>query len=146
MTAPRLTKPAMTALLREAEAAGEAAARAAVPVPIRVTERVDPFNDESAIKTDYGVYTEGVCGFAWIEVHPANSRIANHIKRRYADVRGEHAGEGSLHSGSHYPSGLSIWVGGYGQSMARKEAYAHAYSRVLREAGFERVYGGSRMD
>jgi hypothetical protein len=132
----------MRALLSRAEAAGEAAAKAAVPVPIRVTERVDPFNDNSAIKTDYGVYTEGVCGFAWIEVHPANSRIANAIKARYATSEG---GSARLHAGNAWPKGLSVWVGGYGQSMARKEAYSSAYSAVLREAGFN-AYGASRMD
>jgi hypothetical protein len=38
-----------------------------------------------------------------------------------------------------------MWVFDYNQSMELKEAYAHAYAKVLRDAGFN-AYANSRMD
>jgi hypothetical protein len=44
-----------------------------------------------------------------------------------------------------YPTGYDIWVGGFGQSMARKEAYAGAFAKVLKDNGID-AYMQSRMD
>lgn len=145
MATPRLSRAEVVALLREAEAAGAVAAERAVPTPMRVVERADPFDDTSPVAVDYGVYTEGVCGFAWVAM-PGTGRLAHVARARYAHGGPGEAGRGMLRTHRGYPSGLHVWVGGYGQSMARKEAYAEAYARVLREAGYERVYADSRMD
>lgn len=44
-----------------------------------------------------------------------------------------------------YYGGYDVWVGEFGQSMTRKEAYASAFTKVLREAGIS-AYAQSRMD
>jgi len=43
-------------------------------------------------------------------------------------------------------AGVIINVHAYNQSMARKEAYADAFTKSLRAAGIERVYSNSGMD
>jgi hypothetical protein len=56
---------------------------------------------------------DGVCGFAWVVVKPATSSFAKWLKKTgWADKA--------------YGGGLSIWIGGYNQSMTRKEAHAAA--------------------
>lgn len=44
-----------------------------------------------------------------------------------------------------YQGGMEFWIRGYGQSMQKKEAYAHAFAKVVSEAGIS-AYGDSRMD
>jgi hypothetical protein len=75
----------------------------------------------------------GVCGFAWINVKPAHSGFAKWL------VVNDHARKDS------YYGGITIWVGEFGQSMQRKEAYAGAAMKVLQEAGIKCRFG-SRMD
>ncbi len=75
---------------------------------------------------------DGVCGFAWIKIRPANSSFALWAKK---------AGIAK----PAYGGGLQIWVSGYGQSMQKKEAYAAAYAKVLSEAGIK-AHSESRMD
>lgn len=77
------------------------------------------------------VVESGVCGFAWVSFK-GNTAFGRAMKK---------AGLAR----SHYPSGLSVWVSEFGQSMERKEAYARAYAEVLRKAGIQ-AYAGSRMD
>jgi len=72
----------------------------------------------------------GVCGFAWINI-PARGA---HVKE--AKAFGARKG---------YPKGLTIWVSHFGQSMQRKETYAHAFAESLRSAGID-AYADSRMD
>ena len=38
-----------------------------------------------------------------------------------------------------------MWIGDYGQSMQRKEAYAYTFASVLQKHGIE-CHGMSRMD
>jgi hypothetical protein len=75
--------------------------------------------------------SEGACGFAWITF------AGNTPWGKWAKTQGI-ASKG-------YPKGLQIWVSEFNQSMARKEAYAYAYAKVLREHGIE-AYAHSRMD
>lgn len=119
------------ALHARAHQAGDAAAQAAVPAPMVVSQHASPLNDASPVTQAWFV-SEGVCGFAWITIRPGNSPFANWAKK--------HAGACKAYYG-----GVEIWVGGYGQSMQRKEAYAYAYAEVIREAGIK-AYAGSRMD
>lgn len=44
-----------------------------------------------------------------------------------------------------YPSGLAISCHDFNQSIARKEAYAEAFAKVLRENGIS-AYAHSRLD
>lgn len=130
-----MTVQAVAALLNLADAAGQAAALACTPRPMVVQ--------------GYGAVEGGACGFAWVSM-PGNTALGRAIMkeaRREAKQRFDSLGDPSYMGWSKgYPKGLSMWVSGYGQSMARKEAYARAYAEVLRNAGHERVYAGSRMD
>ena len=129
-----LTKTAIKKLIKQAEAAGLVAGNAATPVGMVVGTPTTPLgNDIDYNKPVYNV-PEGPCGFAWIDVYPGNSRLANVLKA---------AGKARKNYGR---GGVSVWVREFGQSMARKEAYAGAYAKTLRDAGFDKVYAGSRMD
>ena len=74
---------------------------------------------------------DGACGFAWIAFK------GNTAFGKWAKAQGI--------ARSHYPSGLCVWVGEFGQSVDRKSAYAEAYAQVLREAGID-ASSGSRLD
>lgn len=111
-----------SALAGVAHAAGIEAGRNCKPIPMVVCtstgkpiERLD----------------EGACGFAWVAF------AGNTAWGKWAKKAGL--------AGSHYPSGLCIWVHEFGQSIDRKEAYAGAYAQVLRNSGIE-CHAGSRLD
>jgi hypothetical protein len=111
-----------SALAGVAHAAGIEAGRNCKPIPMIVCtstgkpiERLD----------------EGACGFAWVAF------AGNTAWGRWAKKAGL--------AGSHYPSGLCVWVREFGQSIDRKEAYAGAYAQVLRNSGID-CHAGSRLD
>jgi len=103
--------------------------KATCPVML-VYERVDPLNDNSRITKVYPPVMGGPCGFAWVVV----PGIGKHV--RFAKGVGFR---------KHYPKGLSLWVGMFGQSMHLKEAYAARYAEILRSHGID-AYSDSRMD
>lgn len=76
---------------------------------------------------------DGVCGFAWVNVKPGNSKLANWLKAN-----------GLARSDSYY-GGVTVWIGEFNQSMQKKEAYARAFAKVLSDNGV-RAYSDSRMD
>lgn len=115
-----------------ADLAGRDAAEAAVPTPMIVVQRANPLDDNSPIVKQYEPVMGGVCGFAWVVVRPGTSAFARWIK----------ANKGAR---KHYYGGMELWVSRYGQSMERKEAYAQAFAKVLRDHGVD-AYAGSRMD
>lgn len=114
-------------LVSKAHAAGYAAGLAAECQPMGVAQ-VMPDGSRRLVS----VVPDGPCGFAWITIRPGNSSFAIWAKRNKVADRA-------------YGGGVSIWVGEFGQSMTRKEAYARAYADVLRAAGVQ-AYSGSRMD
>jgi hypothetical protein len=75
--------------------------------------------------------SEGCCGFAWIEFKGTTPWA------RWAKKAGK--------ARKNYPTGYSIWVSEFGQSVDRKEAYAKAFAKVLKEHGVE-AYANSRLD
>ncbi len=117
-------------LVREAHAAGMAAAEAARPTPMVVEQRADIFNDTSAVVQSWNV-PDGVCGFAWVHIK------GNTAFGRWAKAQGI--------AGTTYGPGLDIRVHEHGQSLERKAAHARAYSKVLRDAGIS-AHSGSRID
>lgn len=123
-------KPAFKALHEKAHNAGMEAGRNAVPVPMVVVE-ADGLSDRPKPGAQRFYEPEGACGFAWVWFK------GNSAWGRWAVRAGL--------ARSHYPSGVSIWVGQFNQSVARKEAYAGAYAKVLKEAGIA-AYAGSRLD
>lgn len=120
-------------LLKKARVAGEAAAEACVPVPMFVGSAKSIFSNEIDQSKPVERVDDGVCGFAWVEIHPARGAVVSYMKKNRIGRAG-------------YPKGWHVWVSGYGQSMARKEAYARAYAEVLREDGGLDARCVSRMD
>ncbi len=110
------------ALTAAAHAAGIKAGRECRPIPMMVC---------TAAGVPIECVDDGACGFAWIAF------AGNTAFGRWAKKQGI--------ADAHYPSGLSIWVTEFGQSVDRKESYAAAYARVLRDAGID-AYSGSRLD
>ena len=119
------------ALHAKADAAGRAAVDALQVVPMVVQEHANMANDNSPVAKSYYV-PDGVCGFASIIITPGNCPFANWAKKH-------------LNAGKHYHGGVSIWVHDYNQSYQKKTAYAHAYGKVLAEAGIK-GYVDSRLD
>jgi len=128
----RAVLSSMSALYSKAHAAGMAAGNKASPTPMVVCQRANPLNDNSPVVKQYAPVMGGVCGFAWIKMRPARGDFYNYCKAK---------GFGS----KDYDGGWSVGVSGFGQSMERKEAYAHAFANVLNEAGLN-AYSMSRMD
>jgi hypothetical protein len=123
------------AIFEEARQAGLAAGQAITPRPMIVTRDsmsiVTSSGQRPILDRDY-VVPDGPCGFAWVVIRPGNSPAANYAKK-------------NLNAHKHYYGGMEIWVSDFGQSMARKEAYAEAYAEVLRKHGIQ-ASAGSRMD
>lgn len=89
-------------------------------------------NAAETVRAKYG--ERPYCGFAWVIVKPANSKLAKILKERYGASK-HHAGGMMVYN----PSGLAT------QSMEIKEEGAYAFAAVLMEAGY-RAYAESRAD
>lgn len=78
------------------------------------------------------VIDDGPCGFAWVVIRPAKCEFARYMRER-----------GLAHK--HESPGVMYWIGDFNQSMQKKEAYASAFAKTLKEKGIE-AYSASRMD
>ncbi len=76
------------------------------------------------------------CGFAWVRVYDV--RINSKLGKALVSAGFRKA----------WDKGLELWnPSQHGtQSISVKEAGAYAYAEVLRNAGIEKAYAGSRMD
>ena len=123
----------------EAHQAGVAAVEQLNVIPMIVGEETSFLSG----KIDYSKPTyfveDGVCGFAWVNVYPANKGNTKLGKeeRKLLETAG--------FSKNEYERCHQLWISDYNQSMQKKEAYAGAYAKVLRDYGF-RAYSGSRLD
>ena len=119
-------------LFERANAAGREAANALTPRPMAV-QMATGLTDGFDWNRPYDVVADGVCGFAWVKIRPANGAFGRWLKAtgkvRYAA----------------YGGGYDIWISDYNQSVQKKEAHAEAMAAVLREAGIK-AYGQSRLD
>lgn len=82
---------------------------------------------------------DGVCGFAWVEIYPqhkGNTKLGKEERSLLKQAGFKLDWEGKK---------FSYWISMFDQSMQKKEAYASAYARVLRENGLK-AYSSSRMD
>jgi hypothetical protein len=114
-----------------AHKAGMDAGNAAVPTPMVVQQHANMADDNSQVVKQWFV-GEGLCGFAWIVIRPGNCSFARWLKSKNL-------------ANKHYYGGVSVWVRDFGQSMTRKEAYAYAFAKVLKDAGIT-AYADSRLD
>ena len=112
-----------------ARAAGLAAAAAAQVAPMIVSAHANPLDSNSEITKQYFV-ADGVCGFASVIIK--NIKFANALKKMGLGRK-------------NYGGGYALSVQDFNQSLARKEAYAHAFAAVLNAHGIT-AYTDSRMD
>ena len=121
-------------ILAEAHEAGMAAGSAKVATPMTLVES-DLF-DNPIGKTYYD--PEGPCGFAWVVTHEhGNGKFVKYLKS---------ISDGMSVGNKYYYGGYYVkWVGEFGQSIEKKEAYADAYAAILKDYGIK-AYSGSRLD
>ena len=112
-------------LWEEAKADGYVAGQDAIPTPMIV----EGYEHEPVMG--------GACGFAWV-----NFSMKKGLGRKFGRWLIDN---GHAHKDSYY-GGCTIWVSEHGQSMARKEAHAHAMAQTLQRVGIEDAHGMSRMD
>jgi len=110
-----------------ARAAGLAAAAAAQVTPMIVQQCRGLF-DPTIVRQH--VVNDGVCGFASIVIK--NIKFANALKKMGLGRK-------------NYGGGYALSVQDFNQSLTRKEAYAHAFAKVLNDHGIT-AYTDSRMD
>lgn len=121
----------------EARAAAEAAFQAANPVPMAVQS--SGLNEGFDWNKPYEVVSDGVCGFAWVNVYvDGRSKVAKDLKQ-FGAKKDNYGGGYMFWSSEVAPSARAS------QSMQRKEAACGAFAKVLRDYGFS-AYVGSRMD
>lgn len=118
-------------LYNEADAAGNEAVSKCNVVPMVVQQHANVMDDSSPVTQSWYV-SDGVCGFAWVTVRPGNCSFAKWLVKNNL-------------ARSAYGGGVSIWISQFNQSMQKKECYADAFAKVLRDAGIK-AYAGSRMD
>lgn len=130
----QVSKAEYPRILNEARIAGLEAVQKLQVTPMVVTSHESPMDDSSPVKQEWFV-ADGVCGFAWVTLRPANSAFANWLKKNH----------GEQWRVDSYTGGLKLWVSEFNQSMQRKEAYAYAFAGILQKYGFK-ASSDSRMD
>ena len=113
----------------QARAAGLLAAQSAQVAPMIVQQHANMLDDSSPVTRSYFV-ADGVCGFASVVVR--NIKFANQLKKMGLGRK-------------NYGGGYALSVQDFNQSLTRKEAYAHAFAKVLNDNGIT-AYTDSRMD
>ena len=127
-----MSKVACEKLLERAHLMGMDAGRAAGVTPMIVGSPSTPFGSDIDYSKKTYFVEGGACGFAGVVIKPACGKFVSYLK--------------SLGMGhKHYYGGYYVPVRAFGQSLARKEAYAEAYAKILSEEGM-RCYVDSRMD
>ena len=122
------------AIHEECHAAGMIAGKAVRSNPMIVGEPTTLFGNEIDYTKRTYVLDDGPCGYAWVNIHPGNCKVANQYKKMGL-------------ARPAYGGGVQMWVSEFGQSVDRKTAYANAYADKLRAVtGHEQIYGGSRLD
>lgn len=102
----------------EAWSAGVMAGLACRPTPMIVGQQVNKFLHIVDVVDD------GMCGFGWVKIRPANGKMARWLK---AQKIGHKA----------YNGGWDVSVHEFGQSWERKSAAAQAAAMVLRKRGID---------
>ena len=117
----------------EAHSAGMAAGHGCTPTPMVVGTPTTPLGDDIDYTKDTYYVSDGLCGFAWINIKPARGKFVTWLKKA------------SIGRTDSYYGGYTIWVSEFGQSVARKENYARAFAKVLGDNGIT-AYNMSRLD
>lgn len=136
-----------TNILKEAKKAGDDALNACTPLPMIVQEHANMLDDHSEVIRSYHV-PDGVCGFAWINIKLTNTtskQFINALKRLGFAEPNINAHNDAPIKKSFYYGGYMYWVREGNQSMQKKEAFAHAFAKVLTDNDII-CHVGSRMD
>ena len=120
-------------LYARAHEAGMVAGQTVGVTPMVVGTATDLFSSDIDYSKPTYFVEGGVCGFAGVVIKPARGKFVSYLKKM-----------GLGHK--HYYGGWYMSVREFGQSLARKEAYAEAFAKTLKESGMDRVYTDSRMD
>lgn len=128
-----LTDRQCRSIFNKAHHAGMQSAKRCKPVPMIVGTPKTPLgNDIDTSKKMY--YVEGgVCGFAWVEIHPARGKFVQWLKKN------DHGHKSDYFGGWH----IGVFINT--QSLARNEAYARAFAQVLSDHGIN-ARMNSRID
>lgn len=123
-----------------ADKAGKAAVEKVVTRSVLVYEETHPFSGVMDVNKPTYILDDYPCGFAWVNVYlkSRSNSIIGKQERRVLEACGF---KKDFDSNKRY----YLWVSAYNQSMQKKEAYANAYAKVLRENGID-AYSASRMD
>ena len=133
MTAPAIANDIPHTIYSEAHSKGIAAGNACSPTPMVVGQPTTPLGNDIDYSKDTFYVSDGVCGFAWINIKPARGGFVKFLK------------DNKIGRKDSYYGGYTVWVSGFGQSLDRKTAYAQAFASVLKENGIT-AYSMSRMD
>ena len=117
----------------EAHSKGMSAGNECSPTPMVVGQPTTPLGNDIDYNKETYYVSDGVCGFAWVNIKPARGGFVKYLKEKGIGRKDEYYG------------GYTVWVSGFGQSLARKESYARAFADVLTTNGIK-AYSMSRMD
>ena len=133
MTAPAIANDIPHTIYSEAHSKGIAAGNACSPTPMVVGQPTTPLGNDIDYSKDTYYVSDGVCGFAWVNIKPARGGFVKYLK------------ENGIGRKDSYYGGWTVWVSDFGQSIARKENYARAFAKVLGDYGIT-AYSMSRLD
>ena len=136
-------------LIAKAEAAGQEAMQELIDskkvMPMVVQQHENVMDDSSPVAEQW-VVAGGPCGFAAIRVKCTNGpsrKFINQLKK--AGLAGDINSHCEWHKSDYYGGFMKSFTLIGGQSLAYKEAYAHAYAEVLDAEGIN-TWVWSRMD
>jgi hypothetical protein len=127
-------------ILTEADVAGREAVQKLKVIPMIVGQGKSLFSNEIDYSQPTEYVADGVCGFAWTYVYPdykGNTKLGKE-ERKVLEACG-------FEKDYCNPKKYTLWVSDFNQSMQKKEAYARAFSGVLRSRGIQ-AGSQSRMD
>lgn len=107
------------AIWAKARDAGLKAGLACRPDPMVVGQ-----HDGDGVLRIVDVVDDGACGFAWVKIRPANSKMARWLKAQNKGYKS-------------YSGGWDVSIHEFGQSVERKRAAAVAMADVLRANGID---------
>lgn len=160
MTAKEKLHLSYATALGEALMAGVKAAEALTPTPMIVGTPKNMMaslmgGDDGGFDPAEPTYyvADGVCGFAWVQLK-GSLKFQNWLLGKGASMHPASAEYGDFRAFVNEPrkdsyyGGVSLWIGGYGQSHGRKVAFAHAFAASLSAAGIDglTVYAADRLD
>ena len=133
------TLSVLNEVITKATIAGNEAVTKAKVIPMVVGSAKGLFSNEIDYSKPTEYVADGVCGFAWINVYPefkGNTKLGKE-ERKVLEAAG--------FSKNEYEKNYQRWVSEFNQSMQKKEAFARAFSKVLRENGIN-ASAASRID